>query len=367
MRSQKRKNSSINKTELWKLFDEEIVNEDKVPIPLECVYGSGNREKCERCECLLAYSEEGFLVCSNTRCGIIYKDVMDQGAEWRFYGADDSHSSDPTRCGMPINPHLKESSFGCKVLAQPRMSYEMVKIRRYIDWQAMTHREKTLYDEFQTITVMAQQSGIPKLIIDDAITFHKKITETDVSFRKENRDGIIAASIYLSCLKHNFPRTPKEIATIFHLDASSSSKCCKKAMSIIHEIEKDLSKKEQTRFGKTKPEDFIERYCSKLNINHELTRLCMFIAMKIHQQGLMSENMPPSIAAGVIYLVVQLCQLNITKKDVKTVSESSEVTINKCYKKLEKIVIERNLIPSVIAQKYHLAIASQEGVPTLMC
>jgi transcription initiation factor TFIIIB Brf1 subunit/transcription initiation factor TFIIB len=31
--------------------------------------------------------------------------------------------------------------------------------------------------------------------------------------------------------------------------------------------------KDKTNFGKTKPEAFIERYCSKLNINNELTKL----------------------------------------------------------------------------------------------
>ena len=37
-----------------------------------------------------------------------YKDIVDQSAEWRFYGADDNQHTDPTRCGLPINPLLKE-------------------------------------------------------------------------------------------------------------------------------------------------------------------------------------------------------------------------------------------------------------------
>jgi transcription initiation factor TFIIIB Brf1 subunit/transcription initiation factor TFIIB len=41
--------------------------------------------------------------------------------------------------------------------------------------------------------------------------------------------------------------------------------------------------KDKTNFGKTKPEAFIERYCSKLNINNELTKLCQFISMKIEK------------------------------------------------------------------------------------
>ena len=41
---------------------------------------------------------------------------------------------------------------------------------------------------------------------------------------------------------------------------------------------------------------------------------------------------------------------NYIKKDVKNVSEISEVTINKCHKKLEKMT--DTLIPAVIIKKY---------------
>jgi hypothetical protein len=68
----------------------------------------------------------------------------------------------------------------------------------------------------------------------------------------------------------------------------------------------------------------------------------------------MPENTPPSIAAGVVYFISQLCKINITKKDVKNVSEISEVTINKCYKKLEKISKDQQIIPSSIVKKYNL-------------
>lgn len=353
-KSQKRKNNNINKAELWKIFDTEIENSEKKKIPLECIYGGGSREFCERCETILAFSDEGFLTCTNNKCGIIYKDLVDQSAEWRYYGADDNKHSDPTRCGMPINPLLQESSYGCKVLCVGSMSYEMRKIRRYTEWQSMPYKEKSQYDEFQIITTHAQNAGIPKLIIDDAILYHKKISESHTTFRGDNRDGIIAASIYIACRINNYPRTAKEIASIFHLDATSATKGCKNALSIINDLEKDMDYKEKTNFGKTKPEAFIERYCSKLNVNNELTKLCQFISMKIEKMDIMPENTPPSIAAGVVYFVAQLCKLNISKKDIKTVSETSEVTINKCYKKLEKIAREENIVPAAIMKKYNL-------------
>jgi transcription initiation factor TFIIIB Brf1 subunit/transcription initiation factor TFIIB len=64
----------------------------------------------------------------------------------------------------------------------------------------------------------------------------------------------------------------------------------------------------------------------------------------------MPENTPHSIAAGVVFFIAQMCNLNISKKDIKNTSEISEVTINKCYKKIDKI--KEELVPTVILKKY---------------
>ena len=318
-------NNNNNKADLWKKinesFDIEIDKKQfkKDETSVECIYrNSGQRENCDTCQSAVSLSDEGFLICTNPKCSIIYKDIVDQTAEWRYYGVDDNQTSDPTRCGLPVNPLLVESSFGCKILCDGVSSYEMRKIRRYTEWQASPHKEKTQYNEFQHITIIANNAGIPKIIIDEALRCHKKISEHQ-TFRGSNRDGIIAASVYIAFRIHDCPRTAKEIATIFNLD-------------------------------NTRPEAFIERYCTRLHVNGELTKLSQFIALRIEKNNLIPENTPHSIAAGIIYFVSQICGLNISKKDVNKISETSEVTINKCFKKLESI--KEQLIPKIILEKY---------------
>ena len=348
LKTKKKRDKHRNKKQLWAQFDAEIVPEDSV----ECVYESKKiteRTSCDCCGFSLVVTPEGFPACTNRSCGVIYTDTLDQSAEWRYYGADDSSSSDPTRCGMPINPLLKESSFGCKVLVNGKSTYEMRKIRRYTDWLGMPYKEKSQYDEFQRITILGSQGGIPKLIIDDAMRYHKKISEAK-TFRGLNRDGIIAASIYVAARVNKFPRTAKEIASIFHLDSTAATKGCKNAISIINELECDLANTDKTSLCHTTPASFIDRYCSKLNINDELTRVCQFVAIRIQRNGLIPENTPHSIAAGIVYFVSQICNVNVSKRSVSTVSEISEVTINKCYKKLTDMTDD--LIPKPILIKY---------------
>jgi len=324
----------------------------KPETDVECLYRkSGIRENCEVCSSDVVLTDDGFLTCKNPACSILYKDEsLDQSAEWRYYGADDNQNNDPTRCGMPVNPLLKESSYGCKVMCEGgSYSQDMMKIRRYTEWQSMPYREKAQYDMFQKITTLAQNKGISKMIIDEALRVHKRISEHK-TFRSLNRDGVVGASIYIACKIHNCPRTPKEIANIFNLDNTSATKGCKNAVSIINELESNLDNSEKTNFCKTKPEAFIERYCSRLSINDELTKLCQFIAVMIEKQNLIPENTPHSIASGIIYFVACMCRLPITKKDVNRISDMSEVTINKCYKKLYDM--RERLIPKMIVDKY---------------
>lgn len=346
--------SHISKSKLWEIFEEDKKQLDNLGelSKLECVYQVTKEEAgiCNCCNSILIIMDDGFPTCTNENCGVIYKDALDYSPEWRFHNTDDKNSADPTRCGNPINPLLVESSFGCKVLCNTKTSYEMKKIRKWIEWQSMPHKEKSLYDEFQFITTMAQNAGIPKKFIEDAMVFHKDISQQKM-FRGMNRDGIKAASIYISCRLNGYPRTAHEIAEIFMLDKTSATTGCSMSVNILHNIARNNeSSFQKHELGVTLPSSFIERYCSRLNMNSELTMLSKFITMKVETNNIITDNIPHAIAAGIIYFVAYNCQMGITKQDIKTICGVSEVTINKCFKKLN--ALRENLLPSVILEKY---------------
>lgn len=343
--------NKVNKKELWNIFENDK-NEMEDTKNIECIYTTPKDDNlCHNCKSYLMIMDDGFPTCTNTKCGIIYKDILDYSPEWRYYGADDKNANDPTRCGNPINPLLVQSSFGCKVICNNKSTYEMKKIRKWLEWQSMPHKEKSLYDEFQFITTMAQNAGIPKIFIDDAISIHKDISEQKM-FRGLNRDGIKAASIYISCRSNGCPRTAHEIANIFHLDKASATNGCTMAVNILHNIDRNSDTNQQSNLCITLPSSFIERYCSKLKIINELTTLCKFIAKKVEQQNMITDNIPHAVAAGIVYFVCYNCKLDVSKLEIKNVCGVSEVTINKCFKKLE--TLKTILIPPVLREKYNI-------------
>ena len=71
------------------------------------------------------------------------------------------------------------------------------------------------------------------------------------------------------------------------------------------------------------------------------------------QFSYVNDNTAPSIAAGAIYLACELTDEKITKKQVSDACKTSEVTISKCFKKLNDNAI--NLFPKSIIKKYNIS------------
>jgi transcription initiation factor TFIIIB Brf1 subunit/transcription initiation factor TFIIB len=110
-----------------------------------------------------------------------------------------------------------------------------------------------------------------------------------------------------------------------------------------------MDNEDKSKFCNTKPENFITPYCSKLELNSEITKLCFFVSKRIEQLNLMHENTPQSIASGIIFFVSQLYKLpHITKSRVKEVCKISEVTVGKCCNKMEAVADQ--LVPREILE-----------------
>ena len=78
-KTHKNRKSRANKEKMWDLFPSNSKRN------IECVFrAEGQRDSSDCCGKPVACDEDGFLVCVNSSCGIIYKDVMNEGAEWRF-------------------------------------------------------------------------------------------------------------------------------------------------------------------------------------------------------------------------------------------------------------------------------------------
>ena len=270
----------------------------------------------------------GLVTCN--LCGNTVSNIID-GPEWRFYGASDTKSSDPTRCGMPINQLLPESSVGTSISYRGN-SYNMHKMRRYQQWNGMPYKERSLLKVFEEISRLCKENELPHIIINEANSLYKIVSSTKIS-RGSNRCGIIAACVYFSCKINKVPRSTNEIACVFKITVPVMTKGCKKFQEIMQLNKVDVNRIHCT--DTINMDDFIDRFCSKLKLTIEDINHIKSISHLSQLYNLVNENTPPSMAAGCIYLYIKEFELDIHKKVISDICKISEVTINKCYKKLE--------------------------------
>ena len=291
--------SSINNNlndDIWGMFDDFNIGDNDIKDLIEVKDKEENVSKCidNNCNSTKFNLEDGNYICK--KCNTLQEKYIDSQAEWRYYGHEDTKTSDPTRCGMPTNDLLPQLSLGSVIGNDftSKNSYEMYKIRKYQRWNSTTYKERSLYNIIDNISLQASNSGISQSIIDEAKVLYKELSEMKIS-RGTNRNGLIASSIYMSCKVNKVPRSAKEIAKIFNIDITTMTKGTKK----FHDIMK-------TNMVCTKPEDFIMRFCSKVNMEDKYIDLCLHIINKADEYSIVSESAPPSIATGTIFLVSNL-------------------------------------------------------------
>jgi transcription initiation factor TFIIB len=313
---------------LWCLLKDLDIRKKKICEPFD---KDQDKSCCKFCSSVNIVLDDGNYVCFG--CNSLVERYIDMHAEWRYYGADDNKSSDPTRCGMPVNDLLPGSSLGSIISNQINENYDMKLIKKYHMWNSISYKERSLYNIFENISVNAINNGISSSIIEEAKNFYKKVSDSRIS-RGENRSGLIATSIYMSCKSNNVPRSTKEIAKIFNLKTTTMTRGCKKFNDIMH-INLDSSK----------PIDFVQRFCSKLNLPNNIREICKKIIEKADELNIICENTPPSIAAGCIYLCNVVYDLGLSKKTISEACQISAVTLSKTSKKL--MSYKDHLVPKI--------------------
>lgn len=264
---------------------------------------------------------DGDYVC--TSCGCINSRFIDHGAEWRNFMGDDSKGANMMRCGMPVNSLMPDAMLGSLIgFGNARETQELRIMRKYHMWNSTSYKERSLYTVFDSLSLNAMNNGISKSIIEEAKALYKKVSDMKIT-RGNNRSGLIAASVYMACKNNKVPRSTKEIAGFFNVKLAVMTKSCKRFQEML-----------KTNIKSTNAEDFISRFGSKINLDKHQKDLCRMLIMKAEEEDLVSDNIPPSIAAGAIFACSMMYDWKIDKKELAEACEVSQVTITKCSKKM---------------------------------
>ncbi|KAI5018721.1 hypothetical protein ZWY2020_043609 [Hordeum vulgare] len=266
--------------------------------------------ECHRATEVVLDHATGDTIC--TECALVLDaHYIDECSEWRNF-ADDGGGDDrdPSRVGASGDPFLnaklstvivysnKPSATGVAANALPRMSVR--------DADASAASENTLVDGFRGIADMADRLGLVATIRDLAKETFKKLYDAKGSPRGRKRDAVYAACLYIACRNLGMPRTYKELAS---------------------------EDGQVMDIGVVSASDYLRRFCSRLGLGNQEVRDAKEAVRKV-EEGLDVRRNPESVAAAIIYMVVQRAGAGRSVKDVSVATGVAEGTIKEAHKDL---------------------------------
>lgn len=312
------------------------------------------KEVSNACSCIHCGSEqEEFeldedVICKS--CGTTYKPNIDSSAEYRFFGIDDRSSLDPCRVGAPIDSRFPHSTLGTIILnkvvgGNKSNRIAMARVRRFHTWNLLPYKERSLLQVFEQLSLTATNNGIDIRTIDVAKSLYIRLVE-HCDKRGMSRTSVVASCIYSSLKMIGQPRKPKEISDIFHLSSTQFTKSFKYFQEVLSMANQRGLLNDviiPANMSSTKAADYVSQPLSKLPISRNtfiiLKENAILIANEAERLEICPENMPPSLAAGVIAFVLTHNSINnisgINIERIASVCDISEGTLNKCLKKLE--------------------------------
>jgi len=312
--------------------------------------------------CICSTSDESILqeeVNTCTLCGEIRGRNIESGAEYRFFGHDDRSSNDPCRVGAPTDSRFPSSSLGTIILTKSQggstsSRNAMARIRRYHTWNMLPYRERALLQVYEMLALAATNHGLDQSVIDNAKNLYIQLVE-HCDKRGLSRTSVIASCMYASLKKIGQPRKPKEVADMFHLTTGQFTKSFKYFQEVLAIAQqRGLLQQDTTPsdLESTRARDYINYPLSQLpiprtkyeSLSQAAATLCDFV----EDNELSPENMPPSLAAGILTFVLGRKGFSeISNERIASVCGVSEGTLQKCLRRLE---VNKKRLEPIIAK-----------------
>jgi transcription initiation factor TFIIB len=164
--------------------------------------------------------EEGQSVCS--ACGTILEQTIDDGPEWRYYGADD-RNDDPCRTGSVNNTLLPDSSYGSLAMNIKSNSPQFRQIMKLSAWALASGSERSWLGAMDLLQTYAYRAGLPKAILVEACSLLKS-QEDALKLRGETGRALFGAVFFVACRRNDVSRTHEEIAEMVRVSTRSLCK-----------------------------------------------------------------------------------------------------------------------------------------------
>lgn len=298
------------------------------------IYCEGMEEqpqfKCPDCSSREISEDERRGERSCADCGlVISENMIDPGQDWNdFDGTESNARAGPAASvlwhdkGLSTDIHWSNKDFSGRAIVGKSRS-QMYRMRK---WQrrarSATSFDRNMESALVEIARLAAHMNLSKAIKEETAVIYRKALEQDM-VRGRSIDTMVAASMYLANQKLQTARSLD--------DFESNSRATRKSITRAH---KTIKAKLRVRIPVSLPEEYVNRYCSLLELPPVIGARTNEILGEARGRELTHGKSPTGVAAAAIYVAARQLNHPRTQRDIADISGVTEVTIRNRYKEI---------------------------------
>lgn len=272
------------------------------------------------------------MVC--TECGLVVcPQIVDTHSEWRTFLNDDLNGADPSRVGGPIDALLGEQLL--TGIAFEKGDTRARDLSRAQTRGVSDRKDSALNAAFMKISQICDTAALPKMV-QDASKDAYRLCYDDKRLKGKTNESIIAAAIFVGCRQCGVARSFQEVCVITKVPKKDIGKTFKVMMGVLLEKRESAAVPgEAARPTQTTAESLVRRFCLRLGLDGGAANAAETVARRAQDLGVGGGRSPMTIAAAVIFMVVELIGNGVSVQRISTVTGVSEGTIRTGYRLLQ--------------------------------
>lgn len=270
--------------------------------------------RCSSCGSPAVLHDEarGELICA--RCGlVVVEKLLKSEPEWRVEPGKEVGRADVT-AGLDITQHDLGlgSKFGGAEGLPPTWR---ARLRRLQMWQrrarASSYGEKSLRDALLELDKLCEDLSLPKGIKAEVSFLYRRAKAAKLTMGRGTWQ-VLASLTFITCRLRGVARAEGEMAKALALRAEIDERA---ALRSLRQLTKFLAGRMKLSIPRPMPEDYIDRFCSKLELPKG-------VAAQAHEIcGALPEDLKQAkpatlLAASVIYEAARAAGSNITIRKI---------------------------------------------------
>jgi transcription initiation factor TFIIB len=272
----------------------------------------------------------GETICTTCGC-VLNEHVLDTGPEWRAFTAEERNAR--ARTGSPVTFTMADKGLATTIGWSDRdangrsiAASSRAAIYRMRKWQIRTlvhsSQHRNLSIALSEMDRLTSQLGIPNETKETAALIYRKALSRRL-VRGRSIEGMVAATIYLSCRIHKIPRQLDEIVEEARVNRKELGQCVRLVLRNV-----------PMKVPIPSANDLMPRISADLSLEGRTVRCAMDIINQARKRGLTAGKDPGGLAAAALYIAGIIEDDRRTQREIAEASNVTEVTVRNRYKDL---------------------------------